>query len=80
MDGTTFRALKVTSQVATPGAESAVYDCKSKSVVFALCAPGQHTANRQSARHNKVFACNFAKYRFKKKSLRLSNKPFLFGY
>ena len=24
--GTTFRALKVTSQVATPGAESAVYD------------------------------------------------------
>ena len=25
--GTTFRALKVTSQVATPGAESAVYDC-----------------------------------------------------
>jgi len=25
--GTTFRALKVTSQVAAPGAESAVYDC-----------------------------------------------------
>jgi len=25
--GTTFRALRVTSQVATPGAESAVYDC-----------------------------------------------------
>jgi len=25
--GTTFWALKVTSQVATPGAESAVYDC-----------------------------------------------------
>jgi len=25
--GATFRALKVTSQVATPGAESAVYDC-----------------------------------------------------
>jgi len=25
--GTTFRALKVTSQVATPGAESAVYCC-----------------------------------------------------
>ena len=25
--GTTFRALKVTSRVATPGAESAVYDC-----------------------------------------------------
>ena len=25
--GTTFLALKVTSQVATPGAESAVYDC-----------------------------------------------------
>ena len=25
--GTTFRALKVTSQVATPGAESAVCDC-----------------------------------------------------
>jgi len=25
--GTTFRALKVTPQVATPGAESAVYDC-----------------------------------------------------
>ena len=25
--GTTFRALKVTFQVATPGAESAVYDC-----------------------------------------------------
>ena len=25
--GTTFRALKVTSQVATPGAVSAVYDC-----------------------------------------------------
>ena len=25
--GTTFRALKVTSQVATPGAESAIYDC-----------------------------------------------------
>ena len=25
--GTTFRSLKVTSQVATPGAESAVYDC-----------------------------------------------------
>ena len=25
--GTTFRAFKVTSQVATPGAESAVYDC-----------------------------------------------------
>jgi len=25
--GTTFRALKVTSQVATPGAESAVHDC-----------------------------------------------------
>ena len=25
--GTTFRALKVTLQVATPGAESAVYDC-----------------------------------------------------
>jgi len=25
--GTTFRALKVASQVATPGAESAVYDC-----------------------------------------------------
>jgi len=25
--GTTLRALKVTSQVATPGAESAVYDC-----------------------------------------------------
>ena len=27
MHGTTFRALKVTSQVETPGAESAVYDC-----------------------------------------------------
>ena len=26
MHGTTFRALKVTSEVATPGAESAVYD------------------------------------------------------
>ena len=25
--GTSFRALKVTSHVATPGAESAVYDC-----------------------------------------------------
>ena len=25
--GTTFRALKVASQVETPGAESAVYDC-----------------------------------------------------
>jgi len=25
--GTTFRALKVTFQMATPGAESAVYDC-----------------------------------------------------
>ena len=25
--GTIFRALKVTSRVATPGAESAVYDC-----------------------------------------------------
>ena len=25
--GTTFRALKITSRVATPGAESAVYDC-----------------------------------------------------
>ena len=25
--GTTSRAIKVTSQVATPGAESAVYDC-----------------------------------------------------
>ena len=25
--GTTFRALKVTSRVATPGAVSAVYDC-----------------------------------------------------
>jgi len=25
--GTTFRTLKVTSQVTTPGAESAVYDC-----------------------------------------------------
>ena len=25
--GTTFRALKVTSQVATPGAEYAVYNC-----------------------------------------------------
>jgi len=32
--GTTFRALKVTSQVATPGAESTVYDCL---VVFFLC-------------------------------------------
>ena len=31
--GTTFRALKVTSQVATPGAESAVNDCL---VSFAL--------------------------------------------
>ena len=31
--GTTYRALKVTSQVATPGAESAVYDCL---VVFAF--------------------------------------------
>ena len=27
MLGSTFRALKVTSQVATQGAESAVYDC-----------------------------------------------------
>jgi len=27
MHGTTFRALTVTSQVETPGAESAVYDC-----------------------------------------------------
>ena len=27
MHGTTFRALKVTSWVATPGAKSAVYDC-----------------------------------------------------
>ena len=27
MDGTTFRALKVTSHVATQRAESAVYDC-----------------------------------------------------
>jgi len=27
MHGTSFRALKVTSQVATPGAESAVYVC-----------------------------------------------------
>ena len=27
MHGTTFRALKVTSWVATPGAESALYDC-----------------------------------------------------
>jgi len=26
MHGTTFQALKVTSQVATPGAESAVYE------------------------------------------------------
>jgi len=26
-DGTTFQALKVSSQVATMGAESAVYDC-----------------------------------------------------
>ena len=30
--GTTFRTLTVTSQVATPGAESAVYDC----LVFAV--------------------------------------------
>ena len=28
MHGTTFRALKVTFPVATPGAESAVYDCR----------------------------------------------------
>ena len=27
MHGTTFRALKVASQMATPGAESAIYDC-----------------------------------------------------
>jgi len=27
MHGTTFRALKVTSYMATQGAESAVYDC-----------------------------------------------------
>jgi len=27
MHGTTFCVLKVTSQMATPGAESAVYDC-----------------------------------------------------
>ena len=26
--GTTFRALKVASQLTTPGAESAVYDCR----------------------------------------------------
>ena len=26
--GTTFRALKVTSQLTTPGVESAVYDCR----------------------------------------------------
>jgi len=31
--GTTFRALEVTSQVTTPGAESAVYDC----LVTAVC-------------------------------------------
>jgi len=27
MHDTTFRVIKVTSQVATPGVESAVYDC-----------------------------------------------------
>ena len=32
--GTTFRALKVTSEVATLGAESAVYDCLVLRVVF----------------------------------------------
>ena len=35
--GTTFRALKVTSQVATPGAESAVYDGL---VVYVSCVRG----------------------------------------
>ena len=34
--GTTFRALKVTSQVATPGAESAVYDSLVVDVVMWL--------------------------------------------
>jgi len=31
--GTSFRALKATSQVATPGAVSAVYDCLVDSVI-----------------------------------------------
>jgi len=34
--GTTFRALKVTSQVAVPGAESAVCDCLDLCLLFVL--------------------------------------------
>jgi len=34
-NGTAFRALEVTSQVATPGAESAVYDCLVVKLQFA---------------------------------------------
>ena len=36
---TAFRALKVTSQVATPGAESAVYDCLVQSVSMVVGSP-----------------------------------------
>ena len=32
--GTTFRALKVTSEVATQGAESAVYDCRVRGKLY----------------------------------------------
>jgi len=35
--GTTFRVLEVTSKVATPGAESAVYDCLILSLSKSFC-------------------------------------------
>jgi len=47
--GTTFRALKVTSQVATPGAESAVHDCLVSSIIFEneiLLIPGCGSSNQ----------------------------------
>ena len=48
MHRTTFRALKVTSRVATPGAESAVYDC----LVFTVLVQRPRRATRQLACHS----------------------------
>ena len=46
--GTTFRALTVTSQAATPGAESAVHDCLVVVVVVANKICGSNSMKQHS--------------------------------
>ena len=50
--GTTFRALKVTSQLATPGAASAVYDC----LVYYCARQSQRLRQCRGTHYRKLFS------------------------